>query len=140
MDVHVKSIVNIYIKYIIDDINWYDPHVKYDILFFMQYLISIDCEKFQEEFGVYDDNDIKLLLKCLDTTEQRTVDQLDMLTAIKRHLEYSDTGIKIDFRSQFDKISDNFLSSIFNDIEHRLQGLLINHNYLITRRASDGYI
>ena len=63
-----------------------------------------------------------------------------MLIAIKRHLEYSDMGVKLDFKSQFDKISDGFISSIFDDVEHKLQGILINSNYLITRRASDGYI
>lgn len=99
IDIHVKSIVRIYNKFIIDKANWYDPHVKYDVLYLLKYLITINCQKFQEEFGVHTDDDINTLIKCLDTSEQRQFEQLGILAAVKRHMEYSDIGIKLDFRS-----------------------------------------
>ena len=112
-----------YNKFIIDKANWYDPHVKYDVLYFLKYLTSITCQQFQQEFGVNTDADIATLVKCLATSEQLLPSELGILAAVKRHLEYSDIGIRLEYRTEFHKMPDAFVDSIFFDVEHRLHGV-----------------
>ena len=73
-------------KYINSD--RYNSTIHHKSFQFIQYLLTINDEKFREEFSIYSDEDLDMLVKFSYEYKVRNLTELKIKASIAKHIEY----------------------------------------------------
>ena len=81
-----QAIVKIHNEYInIDKYNATLQHKSYQLI---QYLLTINDEKFREEFSIHSDEDLDMLVQFSYEYKVRNLTELKIKASIAKHIEY----------------------------------------------------
>ena len=95
--------------------------MKYNMLKFIQYLMSITNKEFQGEFNINNNDDMERFIRLVNYYQYiNSYDDLKMRTVINKYLEYSEMILEFNDNFELDNIPDDVIIKMFDNFEYRI--------------------